>query len=218
MPPKPAAPVDGPESFQAATGVSRETRDRLARYVERLTRWNRAINLVAPRSLPEVWHRHVLDSAQLWPLLPEAPAGRARRLVDLGSGAGFPGLVLAILGAGEVHLIESDTRKATFLREAIRETGAPAQVHATRIADAPEINADVVTARALAPLSELLDHAAGFLADGGVALFHKGQRAPEELTAARKAWKIAVQQFPSQTDPGGHILHIEVRGRGESTK
>ena len=170
--------------------------------------------------MQDLWRRHMLDSAQLSPLLPKAPAGRPRVIVDLGSGAGFPGLVLAILGAGDLHLVESDRRKASFLREVVRETGCAAQVHNARIEEMAPISTDVVTARACAPLAELLGYAYKF--PGQVSgrrpccLFPKGRRVDEELTEARKQWKMKVEPFPSCTDPSGTILRIGLLNR-EST-
>lgn len=202
----------GPAEFQRDLDVSRETLDRLETYATLLQKWNRAINLVGPRTLPDLWRRHMLDSAQLAAHLPPPPADRPLRIVDLGSGAGFPGLVLAILGAGEVHLIESDNRKVAFLREAARLTETPVTIHATRIEAAEPIATDVVTARALAPLPDLLAHAARLLAPGGVGLFLKGRGADRELTLAEKAWKMTAERFRSRSDPGGTILRIEVRG------
>src|SRR5687767_1366639 len=137
-----------PEELGVALGLTRETLNRLAVHLDLLRRWQRAINLVGRSTLADPWRRHVLDSAQLYPHL----AGQAGPVVDLGSGAGFPGLVLAILGAPDVHLIESDQRKAQFLREAARVTGTPVMVHARRIEDVAPFPASVVTARALAPL------------------------------------------------------------------
>jgi 16S rRNA (guanine527-N7)-methyltransferase len=155
----------GPEEFRAATDVSRETLARLETYAALLTKWSGAINLVGRDTLREAWQRHFLDSAQLMDLLPPLPEGRERRILDLGSGAGFPGLVLAILGAGPVTLVESDAKKAAFLREAARITGAPAEVACARIESLlpSEILPDVVTARALAPLPKLLELAEPFL-------------------------------------------------------
>jgi len=216
MPPETGRETLTPADVAEVLGVSRETLARLEIYADLLQDWNRRINLVAPRSLPDLWRRHMLDSAQLWPLLPPAPADRPRRLVDLGSGAGFPGLVLAILGAGEVHLIDSDQRKAAFLREAARATATPVTVHAARLAAVPALRADVVTARALAPLPRLLELAAPFLGPDAVALFPKGRGVAEELTAAAKAWKIALTQYPSRTDPGGTILYLEGIGCGDT--
>ncbi|HKO09672.1 MAG TPA: 16S rRNA (guanine(527)-N(7))-methyltransferase RsmG [Alphaproteobacteria bacterium] len=193
-----------PQAFQAAAHVSRETLERLERYAALLRRWQKAVNLVSAGTLPDLWRRHMLDSAQLLGLVPQRPC----RLADLGSGAGFPGLVLAIMGVGEVELVESDARKCAFLREAIRVTGATARVYQGRIEDVLDGSFDVVTARALAPLSELLGYAQALLAPGGVALFLKGRRLEEELTEARKAWKMTFARFASVSAPGGSILRI----------
>jgi len=144
-------PASAPDA--ALSRVSRETRERLNTYAELLRKWQRSINLVGPKTLDDLWNRHFVDSAQLLPLIPPT----ARVLVDFGSGAGFPGLVLAILGMAEVHLIESDQRKATFLREVARATGTPVTVHAKRIEQVTPFPADIVSARALAPLGDLLD-------------------------------------------------------------
>jgi 16S rRNA (guanine527-N7)-methyltransferase len=191
--------------FQALTGVSRETLGRFETYAARLVKWQRAINLVGPKTLDDIWRRHFLDSAQLWALI---PAG-SQILVDLGSGAGFPGLVLALLGFPEVHLVESDQRKAVFLRETARELGLSAQIHAARIETIPAIEVDVVTARALAPLSDLLDLAGPYLGKRqGCALFLKGAEAERELTQARKKRNMRVDRFPSLTDPRGSVLRL----------
>jgi 16S rRNA (guanine527-N7)-methyltransferase len=202
----------GREGFAKLTDVSRETLDRLAKYVELLNSWTRRINLVGRDTLGDVWRRHILDSAQLFPLIPR----QARRLVDLGSGAGLPGLVLAIMGVPEVHLIESDGRKAVFLREAVRVTGAAAIIHAQRIDRVPVFAADVVTARALAPLSELLAISERFLDSQTVCLFPKGRMVEEELTEAAKAWHIRLDRQPSLTDPSGCILRLEAIARDPS--
>lgn len=190
---------------------------RLEAYAALLDRWTRAINLVSQASLRDLWRRHMLDSAQLLPLLPATPANRWRVIVDLGSGGGFPGLVLAILGAGEVHLVESDRRKAVFLREVARETGSDVRVHDRRIEDMPPVAADVVTARACAPLRKLLEYAREI--PGPVpetrpcCLFLKGKRVDQELTEARKQWTIEVESFPSRSDPSGTILRIGLLDR-----
>ena len=176
-------------------------------YADLLRKWQRSINLVGPRTIDDLWNRHFTDSAQLLPLIPaETPATRV--LVDFGSGAGFPGLVLAILGAGEVHLIESDQRKATFLREVARATGTPVTVHAKRIEQVGPFPADVVSARALAPLGDLLGFAAPFLRPDSLCLFPKGQMAEDELTAASKTWNMTVDRIQSVTDPSATILRI----------
>ncbi|WP_454918684.1 16S rRNA (guanine(527)-N(7))-methyltransferase RsmG [Xanthobacter sediminis] len=197
---------------QAVAGsVSRETFQRLALIVDLLVKWQRTINLVAPASLPHIWERHVADSLQLVTLAPEA----ATRWVDLGSGGGFPGLVVAAVLAerpgADLHLVESDTRKAAFLREAIRLAALPAVVHAQRIeAVAPRLAAGshVVSARALAPLPKLLDLAAPFLAAGALGLFLKGKDATRELTEAGKGWTLDAELAPSRTDPDGRIVVV----------
>ncbi|HYD71086.1 16S rRNA (guanine(527)-N(7))-methyltransferase RsmG [Azospirillum sp.] len=191
-------------AFQRTTGVSRETLERFTAYEAVLRKWQKSINLVGPKTLDDVWGRHFLDSAQLHPLLPEG----ARVVVDLGSGAGFPGLVLAILGVPEMHLIESDARKAAFLREAARATGVSVTVHNKRIEAVEPFRADAVTARALAPLADLLSWAHPFLGDGGTAVFLKGQNVEDELTATTKYWKMRVERFDSLTDPTGTILRL----------
>ncbi|PWC52598.1 16S rRNA (guanine(527)-N(7))-methyltransferase RsmG [Azospirillum sp. TSO22-1] len=192
------------EGFRKATGVSRETLERLTVYEALLRKWQKTINLVGPKTLDDAWSRHFLDSAQLYPLLPES----TKVLVDLGSGAGFPGLVLAILGVPEVHLIESDVRKGAFLREAARATGAAVTVHSKRIEAVQGLQADVLTARALAPLADLLDWGARFLTADGVALFLKGQNVEDELTDSTKYWKMRTERFDSVTDPSGSILRL----------
>lgn len=198
-----AAPLT-PEAFQRQTDVSRETLDRLERYAALLRKWQRAINLVGADTLPDLWRRHFLDSAQLRPLV---PAG-ARTLLDLGSGAGFPGLVLAILGLSEEHwpeshLVESDSRKCAFLREAGRITGTiPGRVvlHPNRIEALAPWPVDVVTARGCAPLDRLLAYVEPFLHEGSVCLFPKGRGVEEELTRAGKIWSMTVQRWPSATE------------------
>lgn len=208
--------------FAAASGVSRETLERLKTYVELLEAWQKAINLVGPDGLADVWRRHVLDSAQLVNFLPNPPPGSALKIADLGSGAGFPGLILAILGAGDVHLIESDKRKCVFLAEAARKTGTTAHIHAERIEKigqkSPFGRVDVVTARGLAPISKLLNYAEPILRPGGVCLFLKGERVEEELTAATKEWIMRIEKWPSATAETGAVLRLGDISRGKSGK
>jgi len=190
--------------------VSRETAARLDRFVAVLLDWQRRINLIAPSTEPSLWTRHIADSLQLLALAPQA-----RVWADLGSGAGFPGLAIACALADTpeacVHLVESNTKKAAFLREAARAADVPAVVHAVRIADfikkAPE-RIDVVTARALAPLPELLAAAYPLLIRGAVGLFPKGQGVDAELTEAAKCWKIQLSLTPSRTDPKARIVAV----------
>ena len=195
----------GPEAFQTDTGVSRETLSHLQAYVDLLQTWNQKINLIGKSTAADVWQRHLLDSAQLFPLIPKT----CQSLLDLGSGAGFPGLVLGIMGIPGIELAEADQRKAAFLREAARVAGARVAVHARRIEDLPQKKFDVVTARALAPVAELLDLSAPFLDSESVCIFLKGQNVEVELTEAHKRWRIHVIQRASRTDPRGTIVCID---------
>jgi 16S rRNA (guanine527-N7)-methyltransferase len=191
--------------------VSRESLDRLQVYVDLLAAWNKTINLIGRSTEPEIWNRHVADCLQLLPLMP--PGTRA--IADLGSGAGLPGLVLAIARPIKAYLFEANLKKAAFLREAARRMGADAEVHAVRIEEAGAVAVDAVTARALAPLSELLYLAEPFFKKGAIGLFHKGQDVEEELTEATKSWRIAFRTHPSSTDSRGCILEIrEARRAG----
>jgi len=194
------------DEFQNATGVSRETRDRLCQYAELLLRWNRAINLVAPGSLRDLWNRHFLDSAQILPLLGQP--GSTGELVDFGSGAGFPGMVLAIMGQEHVHLIERDGRKCTFLREVAQRTHAPVTIHNKDISAVEPWSVRAVVARAFAPLPVLLPLAAPFLKQGAIGVFPKGKSVDDELTEASKEWRIVADRVPSKSDPAGCILRI----------
>ncbi len=191
-------------------GVTPEIEGRLSVYVDLLAKWNPKINLVGSKTLDDPWTRHILDSVQLRPFMPATPC----TLVDLGSGAGLPGLILAILGVGDVHLVESDARKCVFLREAARVTATPVTIHNLRLEALPAIAADVVTARALAPLDELLPMVARFLKPAGRAVLLKGARWAEELTTAHKSWHMAVSDHPSVTDPAARILLVESLSRG----
>ena len=196
----------GPEHFLSETGVSRETLDRLQIYADLLARWNRAINLVGPATLSDLWRRHMLDSAQLIPLLPTRDL---LTLADLGSGAGFPGLVLALCDVGEVHLIESDQKKTTFLREVLRETSTAATIHCERIESISDLQVDVVTARALAPLADLVAYAAPLMKPDGLCLFLKGQGIADELTQLPKALQDKCDRIPSRSDLSGCVLRLE---------
>jgi len=189
----------------------------LEEFVRLLDRWRKVTNLVADASFAHVWTRHIADSAQLLTLaqaLDPAPApGGVFRWLDLGTGAGFPGLIVAILlrdtPNAEVHCVEADKRKCAFLREAARAVGAKVAIHAGRIEDLPPRPFDIVTARALAPLDRLLGLAEPFLAPGTRCLFLKGERAAEELTRARKGWKMAAAVHSSRSDPRGVILELQ---------
>ncbi|MEM7044032.1 MAG: 16S rRNA (guanine(527)-N(7))-methyltransferase RsmG [Pseudomonadota bacterium] len=192
------------EEFAEITGVSRETLASLDQYLALLRRWQTAINLVGPRTLTDPWRRHLLDSAQLVQYLPND----ADDIFDLGSGAGLPGLILAIVSDSKVHLVESDLRKAQFLREAARVLGLPVEVHAARIEQLPARCANVIVARALAPLHRLIDLAFPLLKADSICLFLKGQKLQDELTEARKSWRMSSQSFPSLSDPSASVLKL----------
>ncbi|MCR9175005.1 MAG: 16S rRNA (guanine(527)-N(7))-methyltransferase RsmG [Alphaproteobacteria bacterium] len=188
-----------------ALQIDAEALARLSAYVDLLIKWQKRINLVAPKTLDEVWRRHILDSAQLLPLMAESPGP----VLDLGSGAGFPGLVLAVLGRGDITLVESDRRKAAFLSEAARVTGAQVTVECCRIESLKPIRAGLITARALAPVSKLLEYAKSYSDDSTRYLFLKGERVEEELTDAQKHWKMNVTKVPSRSDSRGTIVLLE---------
>ena len=202
------------------TPVSRETSTRLDGLVELLLRWSAHTNLIARSTLPTVWTRHIADSLQLLPLAPDAKCW-----IDLGSGAGFPGLVVACALADKpgtrVHLVESIGKKAAFLREAAEQLQVPAIVHAVRIEDFGknlQFKPDVVTARALAPLDELLKLAHPLLRTGALGLFPKGQDVEAELTKASKSWNIEASLVPSQTNPESRIVAVtKLRRRSEKS-
>ncbi|ABI60908.1 16S rRNA (guanine(527)-N(7))-methyltransferase RsmG [Granulibacter bethesdensis] len=189
----------------AGSGVSRETGEKLALYESLLTRWTRTVNLVSRNDVEHIRDRHILDSLQLLPLLEPLPGP----LIDIGSGGGLPGLVLAIATGRETHLVEADQRKAAFLREAARATESNVTVHACRIEQCNIAPAPVLTARALAPLNVLLGYALRLLSKNGVALFMKGKTAEQELTEAATEWHMRVQLSPSRTHPEASILRID---------
>lgn len=185
-------------------GVSRETERKLETFAALLLRWSRTINLIGRADAAAVWQRHILDSLQLLPFL----FGREPPAIDLGSGGGFPGLVLALAADWPFHLIEADHRKAAFLREVARDLKAPVTVHAARIEAVSLSPASLITARGLAPLPKLLAWAAPFVAPRGVCLFLKGRMAEQELTQAQAQWHMRVMRVPSRTDPAATLLHI----------
>ena len=241
--------IDGPEAFKSAFGVSRETIEKLSIYEALLKRWQKTMNLVAPSTLDQTWHRHFADSAQLWGCVPWAPSprshgervgvrggtyteqaaaphpnplpapsaeaqGEGKHFLDLGSGAGFPGLVLAIMAAetGQTRhtLIESDSRKAAFLAEVARQTSVAVDILCARI-ELRETCAkvglvDCVTARALAPLPKLVSWAAPYFASHTSGIFMKGQSVKAELEETSLSWDFAADLKPSVTDPSGAIV------------
>ena len=197
--------------------VAPDIEARLAVYVELLGRWRKITNLISEASFVEVWTRHIADSAQLLAL-----ASQARRWVDLGSGAGFPGMVIAIQLAGiagaRVHCLESDQRKCAFLREVARATGAPAEIHAARIESidpgslAP---VDAVTARAFAPLPHVIELARVWIAQGAVGVFPRGRSAEAQLEAVPAAQDLTIDLVASKLDPAAAILKVRSASKAQ---
>ena len=181
---------------ELASHVSRETLERLDAFAALVSKWSARINLISRKTLPEIWSRHILDSAQIFDLKPE----HAAHWLDIGSGGGFPGIVIAILAAEtnpnlKISLIESDLRKCVFLRTAVRELGLAATVLNTRAEDGPALSADVISARALAPLDTLLALSHRHLAPGGVMLFPKGRENEAELRKALETWRCDCEKI-----------------------
>ncbi|NKB29280.1 MAG: 16S rRNA (guanine(527)-N(7))-methyltransferase RsmG [Rhodobacteraceae bacterium] len=187
--------------------VSRETMARLTTYVALLEKWNCRINLIAPATTEDIWNRHIRDALQLYPM-----AKTAQKWADLGSGGGLPGLVVAIqaveLGGPDMVLIESDQRKAAFLRQVIQQLDLKARVAIDRIESLEPLNTQVVSARALAPLPKLLGYVARHLASDGKALLPKGRSWKSELSNAQQRWTFDYKVWQSRTDPEAAILEI----------
>ena len=206
--PQPESSPLSPRQFQETLGISDALLQRFVVYGEILQKWQSKINLVSPATLPDLWRRHFLDSAQLDSLIPSD----AGVILDIGSGAGFPGLVLALLRAEEdgstIHLVEANQRKATFLAEVNREIGTRAVIHKRRVESIHEFKADVITARACAPMKKLLPLIHPILESEGYCLLLKGKNALEELTESQKKWKMSVKNIPSQTSDSGMILNV----------
>lgn len=201
--------MSGRAAFEAETGVSRETMARLDTYSALLEKWNPAINLVSKATLPERWTRHFLDSAQIL----EIADKKSGLWADFGTGGGFPGVVVAILAAERtpglrVVCVESDTRKATFLRTVLRETGVDAEVISQRVEELAPLGAAVVSARALAPLKTLLAYAERHLATDGQAIFLKGSGYEVEVRESLETWSFRLDTYPSKTDPTATILKL----------
>ncbi|MGE3303534.1 MAG: 16S rRNA (guanine(527)-N(7))-methyltransferase RsmG [Hyphomonadaceae bacterium] len=206
--------IYGPDEFQRDVSVSRETRKALETHLNLLRTWSGRMNLVGPGQLDDYWRRHALDSAQLLALAPDA-----RLWLDLGSGAGFPGFVVACgligVSGARVDLVEANQKKAAFLRMAVLETGAPARVlpvRAERLAETRDKTGesyDIVTARAFAPLPLILTAAAPWLEAGAGGLFLKGEGVEAELAEAGKAWAMRTRTLPSLSDPRGRIVRVD---------
>ena len=185
--------------------VPRETQEKLDCYVQLLIKWQARINLISSKTLPEIWHRHILDSAQLVSYLPKTPSV----ILDMGSGAGLPGVILAILTRHQLHLVESDSRKIAFMRTALRETGTSAILHEQRMETVPALRPDIITARALAPLSQLITLASGQHHEKIEYLFLKGREAKQELTALPACPKMEAECLTSMTDSKASIIRLK---------
>ena len=185
--------------------VPRETQEKLDCYVQLLIKWQARINLISSKTLPEIWHRHILDSAQLVSYLPKTPSV----ILDMGSGAGLPGVILAILTRHQLHLVESDSRKIAFMRTALRETGTSAILHEQRMETVPALRPDIITARALAPLSQLITLASGQHHEKIEYMFLKGREAKQELTALPACPKMEAECLPSMTDSQASIIRLK---------
>jgi 16S rRNA (guanine527-N7)-methyltransferase len=202
-----SAPMSSNSAAQSVADlpyVSRETFLRLEKFVQLLIKWNKAINLIGKADEEEIWHRHILDSAQLYPLLSTPDA----LITDFGSGAGFPGVILSLLGAREVHLVESDQRKTAFLREAARLSEHKLLFHNDRIETLSPWKSDIITARALAPLPKLLQWVNPFFTPATQALFLKGKNLHMELEQAQSDWQFTHQLHPSCTASDSWIIEI----------
>lgn len=190
----------------ARFNVSRESLDRLEVLVKLLLEWQKHINLIAPSTIPDIWSRHVIDSLQLLPLLPRG----TQAIADLGSGAGFPALVLAATQSATIHMYETNSKKVAFLHEALRQMKCAGMVHRERL---PTLTAlpqvQVVTARAFAALPLLLNLAEPFMRRGAIGLFHKGQDVDTEVNEAAKTWNISYEKHPSVTDSQSVILAVK---------
>ena len=196
--------MDDRDSLNRLVSVSRETYERLKSYQELLLKWQTKINLIGPDTVTDVWQRHFIDSIQLWPLLKNPKA----KSVDLGSGAGFPGMVLAILGASDMHLIESDGKKVVFLKEVARLTQTPITIHQNRIEELSIANVETIFSRACSPLSTLFSYAENYVSRETICLFHKGKNCSKELLDSQLEWLFDCSIHPSITESQSGIVEV----------
>lgn len=194
------------DQFQQACDVPRETMDKFICYSEMLIKWQKSINLVSNSTLEDMWRRHFYDSAQLMDYI--EPQKGPLKILDLGSGAGFPGLVLSILGAGEVHLVEGVGKKCSFMKQIIQKTGIDAIVHNDRIENMDAFPVDLITSRACADLDKLINLTSKFMTAQSQCLFLKGEKASQEMAQAAKSWDFKVEKFTSKSEESGSILKL----------
>jgi 16S rRNA (guanine527-N7)-methyltransferase len=204
----------GYREFQRDTSVSRETLDQFKIYADTLLTWNKKINLIGGSTEQDIWHRHFLDSAQIYPLI----SPNSQSLIDIGTGAGFPGMVLALLGCENVHLVESDHRKSAFLREAARLSGANVKIHTVRMEEISPFPVSTITARAVASINDLLGLAEPFLTSDVLCVFLKGRNVEVELTEAHNIWETEVSRRPSRTDPDSTVVCMREVRRVKSSR
>jgi len=195
------------KSFFEQTGVSRETMEKISIYADLLEKWQKQINLVSGATMADLWRRHFHDSFQLTALI-DGAAAKKLRFLDIGSGAGFPGLLLSVLDIGEFHMVESNNKKCAFMRQVIRETGCNAVVHNERAESLAPFHVDYIVSRACASLDKLFDLGRHFIRDDTICLFLKGQIADQEIQQARKNWRFDVEKFTSITEESGMILKV----------
>jgi 16S rRNA (guanine527-N7)-methyltransferase len=194
------------DDFQRITDVSRETLKQFQLYADLLERWQKSINLVSNGTLSDKWRRHFYDSAQLIDYINKDT--RPLKILDLGSGAGFPGLVISLLGAGEVHLVEAVGKKCSFMKQVIQKTGMNAIVHNERIEQMNAFSVDLITSRACADLDKLLELTSPFMNDQTECLFLKGKKSEDEINHASKKWAFDVKKIPSVSEESGMIIHL----------
>jgi 16S rRNA (guanine527-N7)-methyltransferase len=204
----------GPKEFRESTNVSRETIERLEKYSEALKEWSAKLNLIGPGTMDHIWHRHFLDSAQFLSHAPPKDNGTPQVWADIGSGAGFPGMVLAIMGASPVHLVEANSNKCEFLAAVASATGTDVTIHDHRVEnmiaeDFSPTGVDVIAVRAVSPLPKLLGSLRKILTPKTVLLLAAGQDVELALTKAGKSWKMTVERLPSLTHPASNILRIQ---------
>jgi 16S rRNA (guanine527-N7)-methyltransferase len=204
----------GPDEFQESTNVSRETIERLETYSALLKEWSAKLNLIGPGTVDHIWHRHFLDSAQFLPHGRPKDSATPQVWADVGSGAGFPGMVLAIMGASPMHLVEANSNKCEFLTAVGGATGTEVMIHGHRVEkmkrqDFSLTGPDVIAVRAVAPLPKLLKRLGGLLTPNTVLLLAAGQDIESALTKAGKSWKMTVERLPSRTHPASSILRIQ---------
>ncbi|MCC3861837.1 16S rRNA (guanine(527)-N(7))-methyltransferase RsmG [Pseudemcibacter aquimaris] len=193
------------KEFQQKTDVSRETLEKFITYAEMLDKWQKSINLVSNTTLSDKWLRHFYDSAQLMEMI---EPDENRKILDLGSGAGFPGLVISLMGAGEVHLVEGVGKKCSFMKQVVRATGMNAIVHNERIEQMDPFTVDLITSRACADLEKLLDLTSAFIGEKTQCLFLKGEKADQEISDAQKKWQFDVKKTASKSEESGIILEL----------